>query len=1011
MKLHRLELEGFGPFHARQVVDFDAFDGDGIFLIAGRTGAGKSSILDGVGFALYGEVPRYEGVAKRLRSDFCAPGDRTEVQLEFTVGDRRWRVTRSPEYERPKKSGTGFTTEGHRAIVEELVDGVWIGRAARPREAGELLGEVLGLSREQFQQVILLAQNRFAEFLLAGNDDRQALLRTLFGSRTYAQYEQALDQRRRDAETAVAGRLRELEVLVGEAERTVGSHGFGSDVAAGAGGTVGPEAAAGPVAQRPLADRLDELDRATERGTYRVTMLADAHDAAVLARDAAVAAHTELTQVHERAAERARARDGVAALDARSAEIDAARTDLARARRAEALRAPLQAADRAAAIVDAARTAEAAARTAWTQVDGSPTSTAAELDALIDEVTGHLAVWAAAAEQERALSAVRDERERCQVALAEAEQQAAELETERTALPARRRTIEEEHAAADRLAATGDDARAALAEAQARREAAGRVEALRDEVDAAQRAQLAAAGAAADAAVAATTLLRRRVQERAGALAGELVDGEPCAVCGSTAHPHPAEPSADAVTDDELAAADEARDRAHAAATTATEATSTLRAARAAAAALAGGLDVPAADEVLEAAAGRAAAAAQAAQRAAALGEQRSGIDRRSAELEEQIAALRTTRAALREQAATLTERITAATSAVQQARGEFATVALRVQHAQQRRAAAIALRDAIAALTAAAAAAADAAADRDQRVAASDFDDAAAAAAALRTDAERTELDDRVQAHTTALAVQKARLLELELALVDAPDPLPSREASAAAMTAARDQVDASVTAAAEAHQAVASLTALGRRARAAHGEIADLEAQRQLVAGLANAVAGRNERKMDLETFVLAAELEQIVTAANLRLDEMSSGRYRLAHTDALAARRGASGLGLEVVDAYTGQARPAQSLSGGETFLASLALALGLAQVVTDRAGGIRLDTLFIDEGFGSLDPETLDLAMRTLDELRQGGRTVGVISHVEAMKEQLPAQLLVVASRHGPSTVQQRAFDPA
>ncbi|MBN9186808.1 MAG: hypothetical protein J0I97_15255, partial [Microbacterium sp.] len=142
-------------------------------------------------------------------------------------------------------------------------------------------------------------------------------------------------------------------------------------------------------------------------------------------------------------------------------------------------------------------------------------------------------------------------------------------------------------------------------------------------------------------------------------------------------------------------------------------------------------------------------------------------------------------------------------------------------------------------------------------------------------------------------------------------------------------------------------------------------------------------------------------------VRTDAASSNTAR---NSARASRNGASGLGIEVMDAYTGQARPAQSLSGGETFLASLALALGLAEVVTSRAGGIRLDTLFIDEGFGSLDAETLDIAMTTLDALRQGGRIVGVISHVEAMKEQLPAQLTVVAGSHGPSVIQQDAVVP-
>ena len=154
-----------------------------------------------------------------------------------------------------------------------------------------------------------------------------------------------------------------------------------------------------------------------------------------------------------------------------------------------------------------------------------------------------------------------------------------------------------------------------------------------------------------------------------------------------------------------------------------------------------------------------------------------------------------------------------------------------------------------------------------------------------------------------------------------------------------------------------------------------------------------------MTLETFVLAAELEEIVDGGQpAPRRDVAGALPSAAHRRARGARRGL-GPRHRGLDAYTGQARPAQSLSGGETFLASLALALGLAEVVTARAGGIRLDTLFIDEGFGSLDADTLDIAMRTLDELRQGGRTIGVISHVEAMKEQLPAQLLVEATPTG------------
>ena len=231
VRLHRLELEGFGPFRERQIVDFDAFAADGIFLIAGRTGAGKSSVLDGVCFALYGGAPRYDGAEKRLRSDHCAPDDPTSVTVEFSAAGRRWRVTRSPEYERPKQRGTGLTTEPHRAQLDELVDGAWVGRAARPVDVARELDEILGLNQQQFLQVILLAQGRFAEFLLAKNDDRQRLLRKLFGTRTYEDYQSALEQRRKDAERALAAAGDGVVLLLGEAERLIDADGLAGEPA------------------------------------------------------------------------------------------------------------------------------------------------------------------------------------------------------------------------------------------------------------------------------------------------------------------------------------------------------------------------------------------------------------------------------------------------------------------------------------------------------------------------------------------------------------------------------------------------------------------------------------------------------------------------------------------------------------------------------------------------------------------------------------------------------------
>ncbi|RZI79226.1 MAG: SMC family ATPase, partial [Microbacterium sp.] len=339
--------------------------------------------------------------------------------------------------------------------------------------------------------------------------------------------------------------------------------------------------------------------------------------------------------------------------------------------------------------------------------------------------------------------------------------------------------------------------------------------------------------------------------------------------------------------------------------------------------------------------------------------------------------------------------------------RGDHASVADRIAQATRRRTLARELQRADEQLSDRDRVRHDAVVDRDERVAASGIASVEAASAALLDRAERDALEARVTEHTQALAAARARLLDLELHTVDLTAV--DLDAVRAARDAAEAAHAAAIAAETGARDTAARLRELLLRVDDAYAQVSALVEDAAVIARLADSVAGRapNTMKMDLETFVLAAELEEIVAAANLRLREMSSERYTLHHSDAKASHGRASGLGIEVLDAYTGQRRSPQSLSGGETFLASLALALGLAEVVTNRAGGVRLDTLFIDEGFGSLDPETLDLAMRTLDELRAGGRTVGVISHVETMKEQIAAQLIVETSGEGPSTIRHAA----
>ncbi|WP_314505235.1 SMC family ATPase [uncultured Microbacterium sp.] len=995
MRLHRLELQGFGPFRERQVVDFDAFAADGIFLIAGRTGAGKSSVLDGVCFALYGGAPRYDGVEKRLRSDHCAPDDPTAVTVEFSAAGRRWRVTRSPEYERPKHRGPGLTTEPHRAQLDELVGAAWIGRAARPVDVARELDEILGLNQQQFLQVILLAQGRFAEFLLAKNDDRQRLLRKLFGTRTYEDYQSALEQRRKDAEYALAAAGDGVVLLLGEAERLIDA-----DALAGE-----PGDGEGAEATLAVSARFTSGERAVQRAAYRAENLTRERDGADAAHAAASAAHRRAEALRDKQEQRSRSRAALSVLEVQAPAIADDRETLDRAAEAEALRAPIESAERAEQAAAAAAAAEQTALTTW--VAAGEGADAAALGIRIDELTGDLAVAAAAIVAEQQLDAVEAAITETRTRIDDFEAISARIDAARAGLPARLAQLEEQLRVHATAAGALPSARAHVGEVADRLVAARDAERLAGAQRDAESAHAAALEDLEQAAAAVTALLRRRLAGHAGELAGALVDGEACAVCGSLQHPAPAPAAQDAVTDADLAAAERGKDRAAEQERAASEASRTARTAHAAVSARAGGEGVAALESAHNAAEAALAAAEQALAAHELLSAQRDELIETDAAAESERDALTAELATARESLAALEAQAASARAAVDAARGPFPTVAARIDDATRRRSLAQTLVEAHAEATVRRAAALDASVDLAARITASRFADAAGATGALRDADARALLDRRIREHDAALRSERDRLRELELELAGEPEDLVDLSATAVALAGARERWSAAVDAAAHAAQTLGRLEDLLRRAAAAQEAISSLAEEHEVVARLAHTVAGKapNTHRMTLESFVLAAELEEIVEAANLRLDDMSSGRYRLQHTDARAARGAASGLGLQIMDAHTGQARPAQSLSGGETFLASLALALGLAEVVTARAGGVKLDTLFIDEGFGSLDDDTLDLAMRTLDELRQGGRTVGLISHVAAMKEQLPARLVVEATPQGPSVIRQ------
>ncbi|WP_268921091.1 SbcC/MukB-like Walker B domain-containing protein, partial [Marisediminicola senii] len=342
-------------------------------------------------------------------------------------------------------------------------------------------------------------------------------------------------------------------------------------------------------------------------------------------------------------------------------------------------------------------------------------------------------------------------------------------------------------------------------------------------------------------------------------------------------------------------------------------------------------------------------------------------------------------------------------TDRVTRARGAHDTVAARVAELQHRLNATQAVADAVGILADRSESAASATVALRESLDEHGFADAAAVVAARLDAPAIAAIERRIRTADDARAAATATLADDDIAALpaDPVDAAPTAEALAAAQVARDDAVGRS----AALRERVEQLDHLVVSARTRMAASTALMEEYRQVRELSTAIEGgeTNEKRMRLETYVLAARLEEIVAAANARLRTMTSGRYSLEHDDSLQFRGVRSGLALAIRDEHSGRSRSTQSLSGGETFLASLALALGLAEVVTNQAGGIRLDTLFVDEGFGSLDSETLEIAMSTLDSLRSGGRTIGLISHVDAMKEQIAAKLRITVNEHGWSEI--------
>jgi DNA repair protein SbcC/Rad50 len=1039
MRPHRLRVQAFGAFAATEQVSFD--DLEGLFLLHGETGAGKTTLLDAIAFALYGRVPGERGAVKRLRSDHAAPGLTTEVELEATIGGRRLRITRKPEQDRPKKAGVGFTKEQATVrLDEQSVAGGWENKSTRVVEADQEIKDLMGMSAEQFFQVVLLPQGQFAQFLHAKAQEKEELLRKLFSTDRFRKVEDWLAERRRATEKESAAAAESLNRLVAQIAQA-------ADVPV-------PDAAPEATDGRELI-----TDPAPWQSTWAVGLAADAMAARDVAAmlmadrkrdlDEKLAAQHAAAQLAERQRRRRDALGRHTRLQSAAPGIERLRAEADEAERATAVAPVLDEAQRAADAAQKAHRAEVASRAKI------PDGSAVPADAAVE------ALRAVAEEQRVNLGRLDQLRKVAQDAAdedknaANARARAARFDTELATVEAAAAQREQARPQAAQARDAASQAAAARPEAEAAADAARRIATdsailVKDRAtwDRRYKSLQAARERANESRTAALDIREARIDGMRAELAATMTDGTPCPVCGSLEHPDPVEPTFESVSRDQEDAANALADRAAAerdqagqevaavearigdiaqrlAAAGATALADTALAdtaladtapgdAEAGEEALAPPTDprraaLQAIPETLAAAARQAEAEAQRLEAdATRLKTQADALPSRQRELEaldDAIAEDKIRLAELSEQRAAERDKAVAAAKRADDRRAELSA---QLGDALDLDAAISAARSLAEALSKAADAADDTArtvvdardaTERAVRAAAdAGFATTEAAKAALHDDRWRRAAAGQISDHE-AETKSVADLLadpDLDVAL----DPAAPVAETTAAADAAQQEYAGATGAHATARQTaddLAKLRPLLADKLAALAPLVQQADQIRQLADLANG-QGANQYRMTLSSFVLAARLEEVAAAASQRLAAMTGGRYSLAHSD---ARRGNSraGLSLLACDSWTGVDRDTATLSGGETFLASLSLALGLADVVTAEAAGTPMEALFVDEGFGTLDEETLDEVMNVLDGLRAGGRIVGIVSHVTELRQRIPAQVHVAKGRHG------------
>ena len=1019
MKPISLTIEAFGPYRDSVTLDFSTLQDHSMFLISGPTGAGKTSILDAMVYALYGEPSGEVRKIDAIRSDFAEPECMTRVDFSFAIGEAQYRVERLPKQLVAKKRGTGMREQNASATVYEMKDGEWKVIATSAAAIRDTVQRIIGFRKDQFLQVVLLPQGEFRKLLVASTSEREELLHTLFRTELYRKLQEALKAAYDDAKAGIEANLTKQAALIQSIP-----HDEDTIVL--------------------TAQHVREL--LANREPYR--------DGLVVKRDEAVA---EVEQFNALRKEWAVYNQAQQSLTEASSKLD-----LVKAREGErsSLREKVQFLTSLTPTYELYKQfsdKQSALKTLETALSDAKKGVeiASQQESKCTETHEVLASQAETIQAKRTTLAQLQQQSEKFDELALLNNELSTLKSQLEILDREKSdaTLQEQHKLVADLEAKLVEARnqfqanskalesipriqEQLSHLQRYSELVAEKQKVQNDIDAKDKTLATLDESVKNSKVQLERLEHLMAEGHAFELVHLVVDNEPCPVCGSTEHPQLASRPELYPTKEEIEEARAVRDlelqkqaseigqketlviRLHELDEEVKEQVSKLKSAIAdfsednfaliqqdllsqmeRLTALRSDTEqlsktMATNEDELSVAKDKLAKLDMAHKELldnlhnleVQISSGQAKIDAVSKTLpttdldawHKQIESLDTEIKEYDEQVKVCKTNLDVAREQLNAKRGRLETLSAQVQ--EENKNLDVMYKEYTKSL-------------QSTSLSEDDFIDALVDYKAL--DIFRAELHALDEAFNKAQAVYDAALKHAQS--VVKPSDTVSDEVYDAAVEQ-RDNLVGSLAAwdkeTKHIETTLASLETLEQAMGEAREEVTFLSRLNDLANG-----GEQGFKNVTFERYVLGAILDEVVYAANLRLQTMSRNRYSLERSDYTGGGRGKQGLDLAVMDAFTGQSRPANTLSGGETFLASMALALGLADVIQSYAGGIHMDTMFIDEGFGTLDPDTLELAMETLVQLQSSGRLIGMISHVPELKTRIPAHLEVTRGDDG------------